>query len=117
MVLFGILLGWAWGTLTMKAALATRPAADLRARYAELQAQATRNTTYVQQASGQTTFAQIAIYDGFMLDTRVSVTYFCMICLFIYTVVSHSVIFMIRLIIILCRIAFVSNIPSSHLLQ
>ncbi|KAL4731588.1 hypothetical protein ACLX1H_000562 [Fusarium chlamydosporum] len=54
----------------MKAALATRPQADLLQRYAELQQSMPQNTTNVNQASGQSTYQQIAIYQGFMLDTR-----------------------------------------------
>lgn len=84
MLLVGMCLGWTWGVITMKAALATRPAADLQRQYQALQAAATQNTTNVQQASGQATFQQVAIFDGFMLDTRVTVTYFCMIGLFVY---------------------------------
>ncbi|CAG7566221.1 unnamed protein product [Fusarium equiseti] len=86
MICVGLAFGWAWGAITMKAALATRPQADLLQRYAELQQSAPQNTTNVGQASGQTTYQQIAIYQGFMLDTRVSVTYFCMIGLFVYLV-------------------------------
>lgn len=89
-IILGASLGWAWGTITMKAALATRPAADLQAQYARLQQENTRNTTNSQAASGQSTFTQIAIYEGDMLDTRVSVTYFCMIGLFVYLVVRYS---------------------------
>lgn len=70
----------------MKAALATRPAADLEARYALLE-QMAKNTTYVSQASGQSQYLQIQIFEGFMLDTRVTLTYFCLIGLFIYLVV------------------------------
>ncbi|KAF4450447.1 hypothetical protein F53441_6446 [Fusarium austroafricanum] len=84
MICFGMALGWAWGVIVMKSALATRPQADLQQRYAELQASAPQNTTNVNQASGQATYQQIAIYQGFMLDTRVTVTYFCMIGLFVY---------------------------------
>ncbi|KAG5749736.1 hypothetical protein H9Q70_007602 [Fusarium xylarioides] len=84
MICVGMALAWAWGTITMKAALATRPLADLQQRYAELQQSMPQNTTNVGQASGQTTYQQIAIYEGFMLDTRVSVTYFCMMGLFVY---------------------------------
>ncbi|KAH8897286.1 hypothetical protein GQ53DRAFT_743052 [Thozetella sp. PMI_491] len=83
-ICFGLALGWAWGVITMKAALATRPQADLNARLLELAKSMPQNTTNVGQASGQTTYAQIAIYEGFMLDTRVTVTYFCMIGLFVY---------------------------------
>ncbi|KAJ4113383.1 hypothetical protein NW765_010981 [Fusarium oxysporum] len=84
MICVGLALGWAWGVITMKAALATRPLADLQQRYAELQQSMPQNTTNVDQASGQATYQQIAIYEGFMLDTRVSVTYFCMMGLFVY---------------------------------
>jgi hypothetical protein len=88
MICVGLALGWAWGVITMKAALATRPLADLQQRYAELQQSMPQNTTNVDQASGQATYQQIAIYEGFMLDTRVSVTYFCMMGLFVYLMVS-----------------------------
>ena len=83
-VVLGVCLGWAWGVITMKAALATRPAADLQQQYAAVQAAASGNTTNNLQASGQTTYQQIAIYDGYLLDTRVTLTYFCMMGLFIY---------------------------------
>ncbi|KAH8678498.1 hypothetical protein BX600DRAFT_507441 [Xylariales sp. PMI_506] len=85
-ICIGLALGWAWGAITMKAALATRPAADLLARYSQLVQSMPQNTTNVGQASGQTTYSQIAIYNGFMLDPRVSVTYFCMMGLFVYLV-------------------------------
>lgn len=90
MICVGLAMGWAWGAITMKAALATRPQADLMQRYAEMQQSAPQNTTNVGQASGQTTYQQIAIYQGFMLDTRVSVTYFCMMGLFVYFMVGLS---------------------------
>jgi hypothetical protein len=89
-IVIGLALGWAWGVITMKAALATRPQADLDARYTELSQLASQNATNVGQASGQTTYAQIAIFDGFMLDTRVTITYFCMLCLFIYLMVGRG---------------------------
>lgn len=85
-IAIGICLGWAWGVITMKTALSTRPAADLQRQYAALQEAATRNTTNTLQASGQATFTQVAIFEGFMLDTRVTVTYFCMLGLFIYLI-------------------------------
>ncbi|KAI1610765.1 hypothetical protein EDD37DRAFT_681496 [Exophiala viscosa] len=77
-------IGWAWGVLTMKAALATRPAAETNARLLELAHTASETTTNNQQASGQTTYTQILIYDGFMLDARITAVYFCMICVYIY---------------------------------
>jgi hypothetical protein len=87
-IIIGLALGWAWGTITMKAALATRPLADLNARYLALQQSMPQNTTNTGQASGQSQYTQIAIFDGFMLDTRVTVTYFCMLGLMVYMVVS-----------------------------
>ena len=90
MICIGLAFGWAWGTITMKAALATRPQADLQQRYLELQQSMPQNTTNVDQASGQATFTQVAIYQGFMLDARVSVTYFCMMGLFVYLMVSFE---------------------------
>ncbi|ETS81358.1 hypothetical protein PFICI_06360 [Pestalotiopsis fici W106-1] len=80
-ICIGMALAWAWGTITMKAALATRPAADLQAQYAVLQ-QAIASGSI--QASGQSTALQVAIYNGLLLDTRVTLTYFCMMGLFIY---------------------------------
>lgn len=89
-VIVGLALGWAWGVIVMKAALATRPEADLLAKYAQLQSIA-QNTTNVDPASGQSTFQQIQIFEGFMLDTRVTLTYFCMIGIFVYLVVSYTI--------------------------
>jgi hypothetical protein len=85
-ILVGLSIGWAWGIIAMKAALATRPAADLAARYALLQ-QMSRNATNTGQATGD--FLQIQIFEGFMLDTRVTVTYFCLVGLFVYLVVCY----------------------------
>lgn len=82
----GMAAGWAWGVIAMKAALATRPAAQTNARLAQLAAQATAMQTNTQQATGQSSYTQVLIFEGFMLDTRVTVTYFCMIGLFVYLV-------------------------------
>ncbi|KAE8369932.1 hypothetical protein BDV27DRAFT_171665 [Aspergillus caelatus] len=78
----GICLAWAWGVITMKAAYAARPAADTQARLASLQqtAVAQANATGSPTAS----VAQQLIYDGYMLDTRVTAITFCLICTFIY---------------------------------
>lgn len=85
-LLIGICLGWAWGVITMKAALSTRPAADLQRQYAALEEAHTRNTTNALQASGQATYQQVGIFEGYLLDTRVTTTYFCMLGLFIYLI-------------------------------
>lgn len=71
----------------MKAALATRPAADLQRQYQNLQQMSQEMSQNTLQASGQSNYQQIAIFNGAMLDTRVTVTYFCMLCFFIYLMV------------------------------
>ncbi|KAK5043572.1 hypothetical protein LTR84_011379 [Exophiala bonariae] len=90
-VILGMGLGWGWGVLTMKAALVARPQADTNARLAELQRAATQNTTNVGQLSGQTTYAQVLIFEGFMLDARVTAVYYCMICVLIYALARMRV--------------------------
>lgn len=87
-ILVGMALAWAWGVITMKAALAARPQADTNARLALLQQGASQNTTYVRQLSGQTAYAEVLVFEGFMLDARVVAVYFCMICPFIYLLVK-----------------------------
>jgi hypothetical protein len=78
-MILGMGLAWAWGVIAMKAAQATRPQAETQARLQALGIQAAKNT-------GATTYspASILVYNGFMLDTRITVTFFCMLCLFIY---------------------------------
>ncbi|EAU35537.1 conserved hypothetical protein [Aspergillus terreus NIH2624] len=78
----GIFLAWAWGVIVMKAAQAARPAADTQARLASLQqtAAAQANSTGVPVAS----IAQKMVYDGYMLDARVTSVTYCLLCLFIY---------------------------------
>jgi hypothetical protein len=86
-ICIGMALAWAWGTITMKAALAARPAADLQAQYVILQTDIASGAI---QASGKSTALQVAIYNGILLDTRVTLVYFCMMGLFIYLMVSTS---------------------------
>ncbi|KAI8259522.1 hypothetical protein K4K58_002580 [Colletotrichum sp. SAR11_239] len=59
----------------MKAALATRPQADLMRQFQELQQSPN---------AGEPNFLQIAIFEGRLLDVRVTATYFCMMGLFVY---------------------------------
>jgi len=84
-MLLGICLAWAWGVITMKAALAARPASDTQARLQALQ----QTVVSRANATGEPAAAiqQELIFDGFMLDARVTVIYFVMICLFIYFLV------------------------------
>lgn len=79
-------LGWAWGVIAMKAALAARPAAETQARL-----QALGQTAYSQaNSTGQpvAVVQKVLIYEGWMLDARVTAVYFCLICLLIYLLVS-----------------------------
>lgn len=70
----------------MKAALAARPETETQARLQALQQTIGARV----KATGESAAAlqQVFIYDGFMLDARVSVVYFALICLFIYLLVS-----------------------------
>ncbi|KAE8317301.1 hypothetical protein BDV41DRAFT_38697 [Aspergillus transmontanensis] len=81
-LLFGMCLAWAWGLLTMKAALAARPDAQTKAMVQALQQQAVAigNQTGTSPAAE----AKILVYDGFMLDARVTVVFYVMTCVFVY---------------------------------
>ncbi|GAM88660.1 hypothetical protein ANO11243_066940 [Dothideomycetidae sp. 11243] len=73
-MLIGMAIGWAWGVITMKAAQATRPTSALNARLLALQ----------KEAKSTGTSAQVLVYQGFLLDNRVTVTFFMMLGLLIY---------------------------------
>ncbi|KAL2818029.1 hypothetical protein BJX63DRAFT_440324 [Aspergillus granulosus] len=78
----GICLAWAWGVITLKAALAARSAAEMQALLASLQ----QAVGIEAQATGESgsRISQRIIFDGWMLDTRVTVVIYCMLCPFIY---------------------------------
>jgi hypothetical protein len=81
-LLFGMCLAWGWGLLTMKAALAVRPAAETAMKF---QALRERASAEAQQTGGDPTWlAEILVHDGFMLDARVTIIYYVMGCAFIY---------------------------------
>jgi flagellar biogenesis protein FliO len=84
-LIVGMGLGWGWGVIAMKAALAARPAAETQAKLQALgqQAHSVANSTGQPVALVQ----QQLIYDGWMLDARVSAVYFCFICFLIYVLV------------------------------
>ena len=85
-LILGMALGWAWGVISMKAALAARPAAETQAKLQSL-----GQLAYSQaNATGQPVAAiqQELVYNGWMLDARVTAVFFCMICLLIYLLVS-----------------------------
>ncbi|TIA79417.1 hypothetical protein D6C76_03603 [Aureobasidium pullulans] len=78
-MILGMGLAWAWGVIAMKAAQATRPQAETQARLQLLGQEAVRSANSTAYPA-----ASVLVYDGFMLDTRVTVTFFCMLCLFVY---------------------------------
>ncbi|KAF5137099.1 putative protein C57A7.05 [Metarhizium anisopliae] len=81
-LLLGMCLAWAWGLLSMKAALAVRPDEETQARLQSLQQQAGMLANQTGQPPAA--IVQKLVYDGFMLDARVVVIYFVMCCVFIY---------------------------------
>lgn len=87
-LLLGLCLAWAWGVIVMKAALAGRPDWQTQAQLQALQQAIVSRVN----ATGESAPAvqQELIFDGFMLDTRVTVIYFVLICLFIYFLVSFA---------------------------
>ncbi|KAM0351151.1 hypothetical protein ACHAPU_002935 [Fusarium lateritium] len=83
-LLLGMCLAWCWGLITMKAALAARPLAATQARYELLQQMAVQTANQTGQLPAWE--GQILVHEGFMLDTRVTVVFFAMSCIFIYAV-------------------------------
>ncbi|OOQ91162.1 hypothetical protein PEBR_01212 [Penicillium brasilianum] len=81
-LILGMSLGWGWGVIAMKAALAARPAADTQAKLQALG----QHAYSVANSTGQpvATIQQQLIYEGWMLDARVTAVYFCLICFLIY---------------------------------
>ncbi|KAJ5177104.1 uncharacterized protein N7482_002981 [Penicillium canariense] len=81
-LIIGMAVGWAWGVIAMKAALAARPAAETQARLQALGQQAYS----IANSTGQpiTLVERELIFNGFMLDARVTAVYFCLICTMIY---------------------------------
>lgn len=87
-MIMGMLMAWAWGVIAMKAAFAARPAADTQARFSSLEqtAVAQANATGVTPSAA----AKVLIYEGYMLDVRVTVVIYCLVCFFIYLLVSEA---------------------------
>ncbi|POR31125.1 Uncharacterized protein TPAR_08710 [Tolypocladium paradoxum] len=81
-LLFGMCLAWAWGLLTMRAALAARPDSETQAMIRALQRQAAAQAKKTGQSVALE--AQILVSNGFMLDARVTAVFFVMCCLFVY---------------------------------
>jgi len=85
-LILGMATGWAWGVITMKAALAARPAAETQARLQALGQQAYSQANSTGQAVA--VVEEELLYSGFMLDARVTAVYYCLICLMVYLLVS-----------------------------
>lgn len=84
-LIIGMGLGWAWGVIVMKAALAVRPLAETEAKLHALGEQA-----YAQaNATGQNIaiVEKELLFSGWMLDARVTAVYFPLLCLLIYLLV------------------------------
>ncbi|KAL3458763.1 hypothetical protein BJX64DRAFT_301751 [Aspergillus heterothallicus] len=81
-IFVGICLAWAWGVITLKAALAARPDALTQALLLSMQ-----EAIGIQaQNTGESPsiLSQRLIFGGWMLDTRVTVVTYCMLCPFVY---------------------------------
>ncbi|KAJ5777025.1 hypothetical protein N7520_000271 [Penicillium odoratum] len=81
-LIVGMAIGWAWGVIAMKAALAARPAAETQAKL-----QALGKLAYSEaNSTGQSVAVveELLIFNGFMLDARVSAVYICLICVMVY---------------------------------
>ncbi|KAJ5908322.1 hypothetical protein N7495_001004 [Penicillium taxi] len=81
-LIVGMAFGWTWGVIAMKAAQAARPSAETQASLQALGELASKQAN----ATGQSVAVveQELIYNGFMLDARVTAVYFCIICFVIY---------------------------------
>jgi hypothetical protein len=69
-VIIGQSMAWAWGTITMKAALAARPAAVTQAKLMALEQRAVALAN--QTGESPTALAQVLVFEGAMLDARVT---------------------------------------------
>ncbi|KAJ5909725.1 hypothetical protein N7504_004368 [Penicillium tannophilum] len=82
-LLLGMCLAWAWGLITMKAALAARPSSQTRAMIEKLNHQVMLESQGSDKSVSWIT--EKLIHEGFMLDARVTVVFYVMSCIFVYT--------------------------------
>jgi hypothetical protein len=80
----GMLLAWGWGSIVMKAAYAARPTADYQAQLQQMQQIASQRAN--QSGLPVATEAQALVYEGYMLDARVSAVFLVLGIFFIYCV-------------------------------
>lgn len=84
-LLLGMCLAWAWGLLVMKAAQSARPGRELQTQLQALQREAAARVGGASASKAAVMLeAQKLVHDGFLLDTRVTVVFFTLGCLFIY---------------------------------
>lgn len=90
-LLVGMCLAWAWGLVAMKAALAARPNDVLQAQLGALKIAVGQrlNETGIDPRDPKNTdminyIKREFLYNGFILDARVTVVYYVMCCVFIY---------------------------------
>lgn len=85
-LLFGMCLAWAWGLATMRAAQAVRDPAEYAMKLGALN----NMTAQIAQSPGNTKaradIVRELVYNGFVLDARVTAVYYVMGCAFIYAV-------------------------------
>src|ERR1700727_2295004 len=82
-IIVGMLLAWAWGTLTMKIALSVRNDALYNQRLLELRKSAASVPPPERARWGKTQY-----YEGIFLDTRVTIVYLALGLFFIYMMVG-----------------------------
>jgi hypothetical protein len=80
----GMFLAWGWGSIVMKAAYAARPASDYQAQLQRLEQVASQRAN--QSGLPVATEAQALVYEGYMLDARVSAVFLVLGILFIYCI-------------------------------
>ncbi|KUJ11458.1 uncharacterized protein LY89DRAFT_786387 [Mollisia scopiformis] len=112
-IMLGLGLSWAWGVITMKVALTTRSNADLEQKSILLQ-NMTRDAIRTGQATSASEYIQMQIFNGFFLDTRVTITYFCMMGLFVYLArlrVAAPKLVAVQLLAVIVSNAFLTSAP------
>jgi Putative ER transporter, 6TM, N-terminal/Fusaric acid resistance protein-like len=78
----GMFLAWGWGAIVMKAAQAARPSAETQAQLLHLEQIAQQRAN--QTGLSVTEEVEILVFDGYMLDARVSTVFLVLGLLFIY---------------------------------
>lgn len=80
----GMFLAWGWGSIITKAAYAARPTADYQAQLQHLEQAASQRAN--QTGLPVATEAQALVYEGSMLDARVSAVFLVLGIFFVYCI-------------------------------